>query len=54
MPSDKRNSIIAKAMGLISLLFDIHSSLNVPFGSLQYVQYLFMDLPKPSFASHSS
>jgi len=51
MPSDKRNSITAKAMGLIFLLFDVASSLGVPFGTPQYVQYI---LHGPSFVSHSS
>jgi len=40
MPSDKRNLITAKAMGLIFLLFDVASSLAVPFGTLQYAQYI--------------
>ena len=31
MPSDKRNSITAKAMGLISSLFNVASSWDVPF-----------------------
>ena len=31
MPSDKRNSITAKAMGLISSLFNVASSRDVPF-----------------------
>jgi len=50
MPSDKHNSITAKVMGLVFLLFDV--ALFMPFGTLQYVQY--MDLPGPSFMSHSS
>ena len=32
MPSGKHNSITAKATGLISSLFDITSSQDVPFG----------------------
>jgi len=40
MPSDKRNSITAKAMGLIFLLFDVTSSLDVPFDTPKYVQYI--------------
>ena len=32
MPSDKRNSITAKAKGLIFSLFDIASAQQVPFG----------------------
>jgi len=31
MPSDKRNSITTKAIGLISALFDIAFSQDVPF-----------------------
>ena len=38
MPSDKRNSITAKATGLISSLFDIALVRHVPFGILQYIQ----------------
>ena len=38
MPSDKRNSIMAKATGLIFSLFDITSARHVPFGMPQYVQ----------------
>ena len=38
MPSDKRNSITAKATGLIFSLFDVTSSRQVPFGIPQYVQ----------------
>ena len=38
MPSDKHNSIMAKAMGLIFSLFDITSAQEVPFGIPQYVQ----------------
>jgi len=51
MPSDKRNSITAKAMDLVFLLFDITSSLDVPFGTPQYVQYILHGLTR---ASHSS
>jgi len=40
MPSDKPNSIMAMAMGLIFLLFDVTSSLDVPFGTSQYIQYI--------------
>jgi len=46
MPSDKHNSITAKAIGLIFLLFDIASSLDVPFGTLQYVQYILRGLTR--------
>jgi len=38
MLSNKRNSITAKAMGLIFSLFDVASARDVPFGTLQYVQ----------------
>ena len=38
MPSDKRNSIMAKATGLIFSLFDIASAREMPFGIPQYVQ----------------
>ena len=38
MPSDKRNSIMAKAMGLIFSLFDVASARQVPFGIPQYIQ----------------
>ena len=51
MPSDKRNSITAKATGLIFLLFDVALAQQVPFGITQYVQ---CNLPVSSFVSHSS
>ena len=38
MPSDKRNSTMAKAMGLIFSLFDVALPRQVPFGIPQYVQ----------------
>ena len=38
MPSDKHNSIMAKAMGLIFSLFDVALAQEVPFGIPQYVQ----------------
>jgi len=38
MPSDKCNSITAKPMGLIFLLFDITSSLDVPFEALMFIK----------------
>ena len=38
MPSDKRNSIMAKAAGLIFILFDAALTRQEPFGILQYVQ----------------
>ena len=37
MPSDKRDSITAKATGLIFSLFDVASARQVPFGIPQYV-----------------
>ena len=40
MPSDKRNSIMAIATGLISLLFNIASSRGVTFNQLQQFQCL--------------
>jgi len=44
MPSDKRNSITAKAMGLIFSLFDVASSREVPFDTPQYVQCILQGL----------
>jgi len=38
MPSDKRNSITAKAIGLISSLFNVASSRDVPFHQLLQLQ----------------
>jgi len=40
MPSGQRNSIMAKAMGLIFSLFNITSAEEVPFGMPQYVQWI--------------
>jgi len=40
MPSDKRNSITTKAMGLISSLFNIASSRDVPFRQPLQLQFL--------------
>ena len=40
MPSDKRNSIMAIATGLISSLFNVASSQGVPFNQLQQFQCL--------------
>ena len=48
MPSDKRNLITAKAMGLI---FHIVSAQEVPFGIPQYVQCILHGLTS---VSHSS
>ena len=44
MPSDKRNSITAKATGVIFSLFDVASAREVPFGILQYVQCILHEL----------
>ena len=63
-PSGKRNSIMAKAMGLIFSLFNVALSQDVPFGTPQYVQcthhgltfvllcvpFLFADSPRCQFA----
>ena len=38
MPSDKRNSTMAKATGLIFSLFNVTSAREVPFSIMQYVQ----------------
>ena len=38
MPSDKRNSIMAKAMGLMFSMFNVTCSREVPYGIPQYVQ----------------
>jgi len=38
MLSDKRNSIMAKAMGLTFLLLDVASSLDVPFEALLFIK----------------
>ena len=40
MPSDKCNSITAKATDLIFSLFNIASAGCMPFGIPQYVQYI--------------
>jgi len=37
MPSDKHNSVMVKATGLIFSLFDVASSQDVPFGTPQDV-----------------
>ena len=54
MPSDKCNSITAKAMGLIFSLFDVALAREVSFGILQYIQCILHGLPMSSFVSHSS
>ena len=38
MPSDKHNTIMTKAMGLIFSLFNLTLAQEVPFGISQYVQ----------------
>ena len=40
MPSDKRNSITARATGLTFSLFNVTSAREVPFGISQYIQYI--------------
>ena len=44
MPSDKCNSIMAKATDLIFSLFDVTSAREVPFGISQYVQCILHEL----------
>ena len=44
MPSDQRNSITAKATGLIFSLFDVASAREVPFGIPLYVQRILQGL----------
>jgi len=44
MPSDQRNSITAKAMGLIFSLFDVASAREVPFGTPKYMQCIHQGL----------
>jgi len=44
MPSDQRNSIMAKATGLIFSLFDVASAREVPFGIPQYMQGILQGL----------
>ena len=38
MPSDKHNSLMAKARGLVLSLFNVALAQEVPFGIPQYVQ----------------
>ena len=40
IPSDKHNLIMAKAIGLNFSLFDFASARHMPFGILQYIQYI--------------
>ena len=51
MPSDKHNSIMAKATGLTFSLFDLASGL-LAYRTMYDV--FFMDLPVSSFVFHSS
>ena len=50
MPSDQRNSITAKATGLIFLFLDVAAARvrEVPFGIPQYVQCILKKLPSRS------
>jgi len=41
MPSDLRNSTMAKVMGLIFLLFEVTSAREVPFAIPLYIQCVF-------------
>ena len=54
MPTDKPNSITAKATGLIFLQFDITSAREVPYGTLQHIQCILHGLTVSSFVSYSS
>ena len=54
MPSDKHNSITAKAMGLTFSLFDVALAGRVPFGISQYVQCILHGLTSVLLVSHSS
>jgi len=49
MPSDKCNSITAKAIGLISSLFNVTSSQDVPFANCCSFNAHIMVLPKLTF-----
>jgi len=44
MPLDQHNSITAKTTSLIFSLFDVVSAREMPFGILQYVQYILQGL----------
>jgi len=54
MPSESRNSTMAKATDFIFSLFDVASAREVPFAMPLYINAFLMDLPGPSFVSHSS
>ena len=47
-PSHKRNSIMAKATGLIFSLFDVTSARQVPFGIPQYIHSILHGLTSVS------
>ena len=51
MPSDKQNLITAKAAGLISSLFNVALSRDVPFCQPQQLQYLHHDSTKANLCS---
>ena len=57
MPSDKRNSITAKATGLIFALLDVASSQDVPFlptaAAPMFASWFNQSLPLFSFVLHS-
>ena len=55
MPSDKHNSITAKAMGLIFILFNVNSFGDMPFRQPKQLQHLHHAwfLPKLTFVLHS-
>ena len=54
MPSDKRNSITAKATGWIFLLFALLRLDRYLLAYRSMYNAFFMDLPVSSFVSHSS
>jgi len=49
MPSDSRNSTMAKAMDLIFSLFDVASAREVPFAMLLYMQCILHGLTMALF-----
>ena len=49
MPSNKRNTIMAKATGLIFSLFNIALAREVPFGTPQYLQCILHGLTSVPF-----
>ena len=46
MPSDKHNSITAKATGVMFSLFDVALDRQVPFGIPQYIQCILHGLTR--------